>query len=271
MKNLKRLIAYLIILSISATSHSMDVSPKSSHAGREETIRALFSGAEEEYPNLFAPSSALIQKHSPWTYVYYSSTNTYIGVNDEDQVWVLGDVFGGKKYIDTLNKIHLPSNTGDSRSDLVPLIPHPRIPDAFLVKQKTEWVAGAVGLYTGVVYSLTLNPDGTGTKYFFSEDTKGVLDSDLHQDVVLGSHLIVYELIDDIEYHIEIVENEERVVYNETGVYKYRYFDDTLPNEAFSIIHDASTNVPGPQIVAPLLDDRKNIVLKHNVTITLEQ
>jgi hypothetical protein len=71
-------------------------------ADREDSIRALFTWAEENHSELFAPSPATIQRTPPWIYTYYPQTNTYVGVNDKDEVWVLGDVFGGMLYIDTL-------------------------------------------------------------------------------------------------------------------------------------------------------------------------
>lgn len=89
-------IFFAVILSISPNSY----------ADREAGIRALFSWAEVKYPHLFSPSSAPVKSHSPWTYVYYPSTNTYIGVDDKNFVWVQGDIFGGEVYIDTLDDMH---------------------------------------------------------------------------------------------------------------------------------------------------------------------
>ncbi len=70
---------------------------------REGSIKALFTWAEEKYVPLFSPSSAIVQRKAPWLYVYYSETKTYIGVNDSDEVWILGDRFGGMKNIAPLS------------------------------------------------------------------------------------------------------------------------------------------------------------------------
>jgi glycerophosphoryl diester phosphodiesterase len=44
----------------------------------------LFNWAESIYPTLFAPSGAVSQFSSPFTYRYYSATNTYLGVSSAD-------------------------------------------------------------------------------------------------------------------------------------------------------------------------------------------
>lgn len=80
------------------------ISP-SIQADRTNSIRALFSWAETTHSSLFVPSLATIQGQDVWTYSYYPQTKTYLGVNDNDEVWVKGSVFGGLLYINTLSHL----------------------------------------------------------------------------------------------------------------------------------------------------------------------
>ncbi len=65
-----------------------------SHADRIANMQMLFNFAENQYPQYFSPSSAETQIKLPWTYRYYSDTGIYVGVNTEDQVYVIGGEFG---------------------------------------------------------------------------------------------------------------------------------------------------------------------------------
>lgn len=89
--------AILIVVMVLASSKT--------YADREDSIQALFTWAEANHSKLFALSPATIQSQDPWIYTYYPQTNTYIGVNNDDEVWVLGDVFGGMLYIDKLSNL----------------------------------------------------------------------------------------------------------------------------------------------------------------------
>jgi len=50
------------------------------------STECLLNWAESIYPNLFAPSGAVSQFLSPYTYRYYSATNTYLGVSSFDDL-----------------------------------------------------------------------------------------------------------------------------------------------------------------------------------------
>lgn len=57
----------------------------------ESSADCLFNWAETNYSNLFSPSGAVSQFSSPYTYRYYSATNTYLGVSSaDDHVYYLG-------------------------------------------------------------------------------------------------------------------------------------------------------------------------------------
>lgn len=92
-------IVILVIVSFSSTAN----------ADQEHSFKALITWVEKNAPDLFAPPGAIVQKFGDWLYAYYSDTDTYVGVNGDDAVWVVGDVVGGFVYIDTfgilLNKI----------------------------------------------------------------------------------------------------------------------------------------------------------------------
>ncbi len=84
------------------------------YADREQNIKSVFFWAEDNYEMFFAPSPALIQRQDPWTFTYYSATDTYVGINDNDEVWVLGDIFGGLVFIDTLSNLLASIDNGET-------------------------------------------------------------------------------------------------------------------------------------------------------------
>ncbi|MDD5321200.1 MAG: hypothetical protein PHD43_11425 [Methylococcales bacterium] len=54
-------------------------------------IECLLNWAENAYPNLFSPAGAISQFQSPYTYRYYSNTNSYVGVSSiNNHVYYLG-------------------------------------------------------------------------------------------------------------------------------------------------------------------------------------
>ena len=64
------------------------------HADRNTDINKLFNLAENAYPQHFSPSPAETQTLDQWAYRYYAGSDTYAGVNTEDQVYVVGGNFG---------------------------------------------------------------------------------------------------------------------------------------------------------------------------------
>lgn len=53
----------------------------------------VMNWAESLYPSLF-PSEAQTTSASPWAFRYYPETGTYLGINDSDEVYVMGGSFG---------------------------------------------------------------------------------------------------------------------------------------------------------------------------------
>jgi hypothetical protein len=97
---------FSIIIFTSSNVYSDSCISPDEDANREKNIHNLFAWAEIKYPNFFAPSHAPIQKFCPWTYVYYPITGTYIGVNDNNLVSVMGGTFGSQpSSIDTLDNL----------------------------------------------------------------------------------------------------------------------------------------------------------------------
>ena len=62
----------------------------------------LFNWAEVQYPHFFSPAIQPSQTADIWYFRHYPTTNNYLGVNTSDEVYVLGDVFGGLKLVGTL-------------------------------------------------------------------------------------------------------------------------------------------------------------------------
>ncbi len=123
-----------------------------SHADREQDFRTLVTWAETKHSVFFSPASAVIQKQAPWLFTFYPGTNTYIGLNDSDEIWVLGDIFGGLSQINTLNNllnIIANENTGNGNCVHVPLIS-----------------AGS-----RIVYNHTTNPNDASPDYNVRDET----------------------------------------------------------------------------------------------------
>ncbi len=232
------------------------------YADRAGSIRALFTWAEANYSNLFMPSPATIQNAPPWTYVYYSGTNTYIGVDDKDLVWVLGNVFGGQLYIDKLDAMlgkidYREADTGlnpEFLNGFVPLKPNPTISNTFLVKQETSWNKYIYGSNFSSSKSITLNPDGTGFKSWVA-DMRGVLPSEIHLPNP-ESHSRTLGYFDGFLYYIRDRENKEYIVTQETGKHTVLEVSDT--STSGTVLRDFYTD-PGPVIKNLLFNDRKNL------------
>lgn len=118
MKSHKKSFSFILLIVISLTTSI-------SHADREQDFKNVTSWAESRYSSFFSPASTIIQNQQPWLYTFYPETNTYIGLNNNDEIWVLGDVFGGllqiSKLDDLLNVI-ASENVGNGNCVQVPLI-----------------------------------------------------------------------------------------------------------------------------------------------------
>ncbi len=87
------------------------VQNSSKDASRESISNTIFDWAEDNYPNYFSPSRQETIKWEKWYYRYYPNTDTYIGVDDHSDVYVLGGEFGDSPlyvgeasyYIDIIN------------------------------------------------------------------------------------------------------------------------------------------------------------------------
>lgn len=92
--------------------------PAPSGEVRFDDANKIFDWAEKTYPELFAPAGVENKTLDPWFYRYYPITDTYAGVNTSNEVWVLGNIFGGLLYIDTvdnlLKEIDSPTTPDDS-------------------------------------------------------------------------------------------------------------------------------------------------------------
>ena len=63
----------------------------SANAASLQTDDCLFNWVESNYPNLFAPTRSSTAVGTPYTYRYYSATNTYLGVSSFDNhVYYIG-------------------------------------------------------------------------------------------------------------------------------------------------------------------------------------
>ncbi len=233
----------------------------SSYADREGSIRTLFTWGEANYSNFFSPSPAPIQKITSWTYVYYPTTNTYIGVDDKDLVWVLGDMFGGLLYIDTLDvmldKIGYTETNPDIVNSLVPLTPDPTT-NAFLVKQETSWFVNTYTPNFSIYKSLSLKPDGFGLISIIPSKS-GVLTSELYLPNPEW-HSIQEGYFYVIAYHIEIRGNEEYIVFNKTGNHTTLLVNDETSANG-QILQEFHTE-PGPQKESLLFNGRENVFFK---------
>ena len=67
-------------------------------------MECLFNWAEITYPTLFTPAGAVSQLWSPFTYRYYSATNTYVGVSSSDAHVYYQDAQGNRQDVGPLSE-----------------------------------------------------------------------------------------------------------------------------------------------------------------------
>jgi len=58
----------------------------------ETSSQSLFNVAEDLYPDIFSPINQPTQKFERWLYRYYPETKNYIGINDKERVFLLGEI-----------------------------------------------------------------------------------------------------------------------------------------------------------------------------------
>lgn len=118
----------------------------------------IFNWAEQAYPNHF-PSHEATQAADPWLYRHYQGTDTYVGVNKQDNsVYVLGGTFGADaKLIDTV-----PNVLSMAKADPSSLygVWRTNIPGAVWTSPGTynDWLHVSTGVAVG---DLIIRPDGT--------------------------------------------------------------------------------------------------------------
>jgi len=105
---------------VTGTRESSDLLPAPNGEVPFDDANIIFDWAEKTYPELFAPAGVANKTQDPWYYRYYSETDTYAGVNTSNEVWVLGDVFGGMLYIDTVDNLLTLVNTPPTTDDTPP-------------------------------------------------------------------------------------------------------------------------------------------------------
>ena len=86
-------IVFLAVLMISQPSFAV--------TDRVVKINKLFDWAEANFTNYF-PSHQNTQQYDSWNYRFYPASGNYVGVNTNDEAYVLGKSFNGLSRIDTL-------------------------------------------------------------------------------------------------------------------------------------------------------------------------
>jgi hypothetical protein len=108
---------YLRKLNISALTLSLLFAGGVAKADTNSDIETLLNWAEGQYPELF-PQQAATQTQDIWRFRYYPQTNIYAGVNDQNEVYVLGEAFGEvPMYVGTLSDMLRIVNSGDGDGD----------------------------------------------------------------------------------------------------------------------------------------------------------
>lgn len=110
----------------------------------------IMNWAESEYASYF-PSHQATQTSDPWTFRFYSDTGTYLGVNDANEVYVMGGSFGDapQKVGDTTTFL------GVMRDSAVPIETY--VPEISLVNAQLK-------TSTSLAYS-EYSPSGSDAKY----------------------------------------------------------------------------------------------------------
>jgi hypothetical protein len=139
-----------------------------------------------------------------------------------------------------------------SKNVKAPLAPHPTISDAFVVKQATEWSAGAATGSSAFTTTLSLKPNGSGNKSIASIQQNLVLVSEINLPNPEW-HTKLESYVQGIEYHIEARGDKEYIVFKETGAYA------ALVD---GVLHEGTFNENNPQRESLLFDGRANVCYK---------
>ena len=73
-------------------------------ADLDSDAETIFNWAESNFSDIVAPA-ATTQAEAEWRYRYYSATDIFLGVSDDDLAAAFGDLFGGLLIIGTSNDL----------------------------------------------------------------------------------------------------------------------------------------------------------------------
>lgn len=77
--------------------------PNFSYAISISTANNIFNEGEKRYPELFSPIGSETKIYNEWFYRYYEDTNIFIGINTNNEVYLLAD--GYFSYIGTVHDV----------------------------------------------------------------------------------------------------------------------------------------------------------------------
>jgi len=78
----------------------------------------IFNWAEMTYPQYFSPAGQQTQTADPWYFRYYPSTGIYVGVNTQNEVYVLGGEFGNTPvFVDTVTNVLAQINSSNNTAN----------------------------------------------------------------------------------------------------------------------------------------------------------
>ncbi len=154
-----------------------------------------------------------------------------------------------------------PAKPAKPGNRIVPLKPHPTIPNRFVVKQETKWALfhATGGNFTRST-KLILQPDGYGSIVLTSQNA-GILPSEIFlpnpewRNRSVGSE-------DVIKYRIIVKANkQEFILFNKTGSHTALIVNNETIASG-TVLQEFQT-VPGPQRRSLLFNNRRNVNLKY--------
>ncbi len=182
-------IAGLLIMNISAVL-----------AERLDDAETIFAWAESNYGDFFSPSDVDTEFANDWYYRFYAETNTYIGINNQNEVYVLGDILGGLVFIDSsaallamIEPISTPPVSSECVATVLPLV------NTIASYQSTDLIANSQS--SNVIKYLIVNKLQTKTQQTTQLQVSGV------QTVTELENTLNYHQEEDFLYLDSVISN----------------------------------------------------------------
>lgn len=103
---------------LSSVDDSLSLADASSYTSLEDSSNIIFAWAEQQYPQYFSSHGQKTTQWDTWYYRFYPQTGIYIGINNQNNLYIMGGEFGALPKLigsteDFLSEINTTSGADD--------------------------------------------------------------------------------------------------------------------------------------------------------------